>query len=180
MKELQFIQACPDDDYYIWQVNLWLESITSKGYKATSLIFTPWTRKFNDRWKVLEVRYPQAEFVYYSGPPEMNKLIGIYIPIIRPYCLMQYFKANPQTTDKAIFYCDSDVLLTDNFNIDSYIDDDICYLSNTNSYINATYFDSKVKDVLPDKLAEYNKRDILHETCSLAGVSRDIALKNNE
>jgi len=81
--------------------------------------------------------------------------------------------------DKAVFYCDSDIVFTEKFNIDKYIDDDISYLSDTNSYINASYFDSKIKDVLPEKLEAYKERDILQEITSLNGISREIAEANN-
>ena len=51
--------------------------------------------------------------------------------------------------DHSIFYCDSDILWTDKFNIDDFVQDDVCYLSDTNSYINAKYFDSKVNQDKP-------------------------------
>jgi hypothetical protein len=80
---------------------------------------------------------------------------------------------------KAIFYCDSDVLFTKRFDVSKYIADDVCYLSDTNSYINASYFDSKVRDVLPEKLEEYKKIDVLNETASIVGINREICEKNN-
>lgn len=181
MKDLKFIQACPDDIYYVWQVHLWLESLRNigKSDKAVSLIFTPMNREFNEKWKTLEKLYPEAEFKYYKDEDNINTLLRIYIPILRPYVLMKYFKEHPEMSEKAIFYCDSDVLFTSNFNIDAYINDDVNYVSDTLSYINASYFDSKVKDVIPEKLEDYKKRDILDETCKLVGISREIAEKNN-
>lgn len=181
MKELQFIQVCPDDDYYLWQVQLWLESLKERGYldKAVSLIFTPKNRVFNEKWRELEKLYPESKFVFYKDEHDINALIGIYIPIIRPYTLMRYFNDNPELNEKAIFYCDSDILFTERFDISKLIDNDICYVSNTLSYINATYFDSKVKDVIPDKLEEYKERDILDETCKLVGITRKIASNFN-
>lgn len=181
MKDLKFIQACPDDDYYIWQVHLWLESLRERGKSkdAISLIFTPSVREFNQKWKELQILYPESEFNFYKDIDGVSKLLKIYIPILRPYVLMKYFKEHSEMSEKAIFYCDSDVLFTEHFDIDKYINDDICYLSNTLSYINASYFDSKIKDVLPDKLEEYKERDILQECCKLVGISREIAEKNN-
>lgn len=181
MKELNFIQACPDDDYYIWQVHLWLESLKKldKSKDAISLVFIPAKREFNKRWLDLESKYPESTFKFYKDNEGISRLLSIYIPIIRPYVLMKYFKENPDLSEKAIFYCDSDILFTENFNINKYIDDDINYLSNTLSYINASYWDSKIKDVIPEKLEEYKKRDILEEACNLVGISREIAEKNN-
>jgi hypothetical protein len=124
--------------------------------------------------------YPEAEFHFYQDQGDLDKYLPIYIPILRPWTLWKHFKANPDLSNKAIFYCDSDVLFTKDFNVDDYTQDDICYLSNTNSYINATYFESKEKDVLPNKLEEYKTRDILGEVMSLVGVDKDVAYDNNE
>jgi len=64
--------------------------------------------------------------------------------------------------------------------VDKYLDDDVHYLSDTNSYINATYFDSKVRDVIPEKLEEYKARDILAELTSLIGIDRATCEANND
>ena len=181
MKDLRFICVQPSDNYFVWQVHLWLESLKNIGHsdKATVLVFNPKGRPKNTKWQQIVNLYPEAEFVFYDDLHNINNLIRIYIPIIRPYCLMRYFKENPEMETKAVFYCDSDVIFTKEFNIDKFRDDDVCYLSNTNSYINASYFDSKIKDVLSNKLEEYKKRDILQETTALANINREIAEKNN-
>lgn len=181
MKKLHFLSVQPDDNYYIWQVHLWLESLRKIGYsdKAIVLLFIPSFREKNNSWQKLIDLYPESEFVFYKDIDDVSKLLGAYIPILRPYCLMKYFNEHPELKNEAIFYCDSDILFTENFNIDKYIDDDINYLSDTNSYINASYFDSKIKDVIPEKLEEYKERNILEETCSLVGINRNIAEKNN-
>ena len=182
MKELKFVQACPDDTYYTWQVHLWLESLKEIGHsdKAISLIFTPKGRPKNEKWKQIVDLYPEAEFHFYDDQDDVSRLLGIYIPILRPYVLWRHFKLNPQLSNCAIFYCDSDILFTKEFNLDKFLEDDVNYLSDTNSYINAKYFDSKIKDVLPEKLEEYKTRDILGEVTSIIGISREIAEANND
>lgn len=183
MRDLKFLTVCPDDTYYTWQVHLWLESLRDLGHsdKAIVLLFTPFNRVKNDKWLQIIDLYPEAEFHFYSDDPkeDINTLRGIYIPIIRPYTAWRYFKEHPEMSGKAIFYCDSDILFMKDFNIDKFIEDDIHYLSDTNSYINATYFDSKINQVLPDKLEEYKNRDILGEVCSIIGINREIAEVNN-
>ncbi len=181
MKDLKFICVQPDDTYYTWQVHLWLESLKEigKSDKAIVLVYTPKERSLNPKWKQIEDLYPEAEFYYLKDKDGIGKLLAIYIPVLRPYTLMHYFREHPERVSDAIMYCDSDVLFTDKFNIDSYIDDDINYLSDTNSYISASYFDSKIKDVLPEKLEEYKTRDILGELTSVIGISREIAELNN-
>ena len=182
MKELKIICAQPDDDYYIWQVHLWLESLREIGYsdKAISCVFTPNFREFNIKWKELEALFPEVEFFYYKDTDKISNLLGMYIPLLRPYILMKYWEKFPEMNEKAVFYCDCDILFTNKFDIRPFIEDEVCYLSNTNSYISASYFDSKIKDVLPDKLEEYKQRDILQETCQLVGVTREIAEKHEK
>lgn len=181
-KELKFLCCQPDDDYYIWQVHLWLESLKNIGHsdKAIVLIFTPNFREMSKNWDFLKDLYPESTFYHQKDEDGISKLLGLYIPILRPYTLMKYFKKWPSLKEDAIFYCDSDILFTEKFNIDKYIDDDVNYVSNTLSYINADYFDSKVKDVLPSKLEDYKKRDILQETIGLVGLTRETAEKYNK
>jgi len=183
MKELKYVCAQPDDTYYTWQVHMWLESLKEQGkiQDAIVLIYTPQQRLFNDKWQKIVDLYPEAEFNFYKDEEgELNKLISIYIPILRPWLLWKYWSEHPEMKDHSIFYCDSDILWTDKFNVDDYIQDDVCYLSDTNSYINATYFDSKVNQVLPNKVEEYKARDILAEIGSVVGISREVAENNNE
>jgi len=177
MKDLKYVCVQPDDQYYTWQVHMWLESLRNRGEsdKAIVLIFTPNYREVNKNWKQVTDIYPEAEFHFYKDEHDVSSLLGIYIPVLRPYTLWRHWKEHPSLSDKAIFYCDSDVLFTEHFDIQKYIDDDVCYLSDTQSYIGAAYFDSKVKDVLPDKLEEYKTRDILAEIGSVVGISREEA-----
>ncbi len=180
-RELKFICAHPDDNYYIWQTHSWLESLKEIGNsdKAIVLVFTPLDRTPNPNWKKIEDLYPESEFFHLQDQDNITKLISIYIPILRPYILMKYFEKNPSMRNNAVFYCDCDIVFTKNFNIDKYLDDDVCYLSDTNSYINASYFDSKVRDVLPEKLEEYKTRDILAEVTLPVGITREICESNN-
>lgn len=182
MRDLKFIQSCPDDSYYLWQVHTWLESLKSinQSQNAISLIFTPGYREKNDKWQQLVDLYPESEFFFYKDDKnEIGSLIGIYIPILRPFILQKYFELHPELEQQAIFYCDSDIVFTSKFNISHLLNDEVCYVSDTNSYINADYFDSKIKDVIPHKQEKYKKRDILEEATSLIGISREIAQKNN-
>ena len=181
MKDLKYVCVQPDDTYYTWQVHLWIESLKKRGesHKAIVLIFIPNFREKNPKWQQIIDLYPEAEFHFYKDEHDVSNLLGIYIPVLRPYTLWRHWKEHPELSDKAIMYCDSDILFTETFNVDDLIDDDVCYLSDTLSYINADYFDSKIRDVLPEKLEEYKTRDVLAEVGSLVGISRETAKKNN-
>lgn len=177
-KELKFLCAQPDDVYFTWQVHLWLESLRKLGHsdKAIVLVFTPYFRERNDKWQKIVDLYPEAEFAFYKDDDNtISNMLGVYVSVLRPYSLMRYFQDHPEMKEKTLMYCDCDVLFTDKFNIDQYINDDIHYLSDTNSYINASYFDSKERDVLPNMLEEYKNRDILAETLAICSVTRETA-----
>lgn len=182
MKDLRFLTICPNDTYFTWQIHLWIENLKQLGLsnKATVLIFIPKNRADNPKWQQVIDLYPEAEFRFYRDEHDISSMLGIYISVLRPYTAWRYFKEFPEMSNKAIFYCDSDILFTEKFNIDKFVDDDINYLSDTNSYINASYFDSKVRDVLPEKLEEYKTVDVLNEASGLVGITREICIKNNK
>lgn len=181
MRKLKFICIQPDDQYYLWQVHAWIENLKELGHsdKAVILVFTPSFREKNKKWDELAALYPEAQFKFYKDEDNISSLLKTYIPILRPYCLMKYFRENPSLVSDAIFYCDCDIQFTDRFDISEFLEDDVCYLSDTNSYISASYFDSKIRDVLPEKLEEYKKRDILTEVTSLVGITREICEQND-
>lgn len=182
MKELKFLTIFPDDKYFFFHCHLWLESLKEigKSDKAIVLIFTPKFRETNYAlFQPIIDRYPEVEFNFYKDEHNISSSLGIYIPILRPYTAWRYWVDHPEMKDKAVFYCDSDILFSKGFNIDEFIDDDVCYASDTNSYVNASYFDSKIRDVLPDKLEEYKTIDVLEETAKIVGINRQICEKNN-
>jgi hypothetical protein len=144
-------------------------------------VFTPHYREPNNKWQQIVDLYPEAEFAFYKDDENtISPMLGLYVSVLRPYTLMRYFQDHPEMKEKTLMYCDCDVVFTERFNIDQYINDDVHYLSDTNSYINARYFDSKERDVLSSKKAEYKERDILQEVTQLCGVSREIAEKYND
>lgn len=180
-KELQIITVCPTDTYFSWQVHLWLESLKNINLsnKATILLFNPVGRPENPIWSKLQELYPEASFHIYQDDGTVSPLLGTYIPILRLYTMRRYCEDFPEIENKAVFYCDSDIIFTDKFDISHLLDDDVIYCSDTNSYINASYFDSKQKDVMPHMLSEYKTIDVLDEAAKMVGVTREICEKNN-
>lgn len=138
---------------------------------------------FEKEWDQLEKDYPEVTFHYYEDESfEVSNLIARseYVSILRPWLLMHHFNDYPELEQKAIFYIDSDIVFTKKFDFSPFLNDDICYLSNTKSYIAASYFDSKVKDVKEDMLEEYGKIDVLQQLTSALGTSRAVAMVNED
>ena len=98
MRDVKFICCQPDDTYYTWQVHMWLESLRNLNlsHKAIVLIFVPNFREQNKNWQKIINLYPETEFYFQKDEDNINNLISLYIPIIRPYTLYKYFEKNPQ------------------------------------------------------------------------------------
>lgn len=178
-KELIYITCCPIDTYFSWQVLLWLQSLKDVGEsdKAHVLLYHPKGREVPKEWSKIEQLFPEVRIKKYEDVTLRN-LLPLYIPVLRPFLMSNYLAENPELCNKAIFYCDSDVLFTRKVDVDKYLDDDASYLSDTVGYIGAEYIQGKKKDVLPKKAKEFEKRDILDEMCKLIGVSKEVAIAN--
>ena len=188
-RKLQFISAQPNDSYFIWQLQVQLANFREMGYsdKYTILVYKHNKRANNDEftieWAELIEKYPETTFKFYEDPTgHLHSMMQKYdyIPLIRPWLLSKLFLEKPELKDDAIFYCDSDIIFTKPLDFSSYLDDDICYLSDTKSYISASYFDSKVKDVLADKLDIYKQIDVLDQLLNEFNLTREIAEKNED
>jgi len=186
-KELVFISACPDDMVFSWQYEVFIENVRSLGYteEIRILLFLPGdriTQGWNSRWEMLEERYKDQNVKIFRYKDEDNILSQIrridYIPLLRPYVLRRHFLEYPDLRDKAIFYHDSDIVFTKYLDFSKFLNDDICYLSDTKSYINSDYFDSKINDVLPEALESYKIIDVLDDVAHLCGITREICEKN--
>lgn len=189
MRELIFISACPDDLYFSWQYEIFIENVRSLGYtnEIRILLYLPKDREsagWNPVWESLEERYKDQGVKIFRYNDDHN-ILGIvqkigYIPLLRPYVLKRHFDEHPDLKEKAIFYHDSDIVFTKYFDFSPYLDDDICYLSDTKSYINSDYFDSKDKDVKPEMIEAYKQIDVLDTCAKMLGIDRQICEKNKD
>ncbi len=189
MKKLRIITCQPNDRLFCWQLRVQLHNLRKYGLSGqyTALIWKHSDRKdnemFNMEWLKLIEDYPEATFKFYEDDTnELLRLIRVmnYIPLLRPWLLHKYFAERPELKSDAILYMDSDVVFTRKPNLEKLIQDNTCYLSDTRSYIAASYFDSKMKDVLPDKLEAYMEVDVLDELVKEFGLTREIAMKNED
>jgi hypothetical protein len=187
MRQLRIVTAQPNDRLFNWQLRVQLYNLRkyelSKYY--TALVWKHDNRQnnetFEQEWQRLQEDFPEAEILFFEDTTgELNRLIqqSGYIPLLRPWLLAKYFSLGSTLSEKAILYMDSDVIFTKRPNFDGLLDNDICYLSDTKSYIAASYFDSKIKDVLPHKLDSYKKIDVLDDLLKEFGLYREIAVLN--
>ena len=175
------ITAQPDDQYFIWQNHLYIESCLKQGFTQDQihiLLYKPKNRQFNNNWNKLKEIYPDINIFLYEDKG-VQQFLGVYIPILRPHILWQHFEVYPELKDKTIIYTDSDILWLDTLNITHLLLDNINYVSDASSYLNYSYFENKYKQVIPEKLEEAKSVDFLKEVCNIVGIDKKIVIDNN-
>ena len=175
------ITCQPTDTYFVWQNHLYIESCIAQGFKEEQihiLLYNPIGRVYNTSWDKLKECYPKLNIFVYEDKG-VQQFLGVYIPILRPHILWQHFESFPELQDRTIIYTDSDILWLDSMNLNHLLEDDINYVSDANSYLNHSYFESKYKDVLPEKLEEAKSIDFLKEVCDIVGIDKQVVIDNN-
>jgi len=158
MKNLRYICAQPRLIYYAWQVEVMINNFIKQGINPNNIdILVAWnpedktsTPENIEAWTKLAESYNSVRFFFYRDTRQQPIH---YISSVRPNILKQHFAAHPELEKEAIFYHDSDIVFTKKPDWSSLLEDDIWYLSNTNSYINYDYIVSKGQDVY-DKMCE--------------------------
>jgi hypothetical protein len=153
MKNLRYICVQPRLLYYAWQVEVMINNFLKHGINPNNIdILVAWNpndlttsvQANVDAWNKLAVHYNSVRFFFYQDTRQQPIH---YISSIRPNVLKQHFKEHPELESEAIFYHDCDVVFTRKPDFNAFLNDNIWYLSNTNSYINYDYIISKGQDV---------------------------------
>jgi len=175
------ITCQPDDQFFLWQNHLYIESCLEVGFEEEQihiLLYVPRERTPNTNWNKLKEIYPKLNIFFYQDKG-VQPYLRIYIPILRPHILWQHFSMFPELETKTIIYTDCDILWMKGLDIEKFYDDDVNYMSDAGSYLNYAYFESKKAHVLPEKVLEVEKRDFLQEACSLIGLDKQVIIDNN-
>jgi hypothetical protein len=165
MKNLRYICVQPRILYYAWQVEVMINNFIKQGINPNNIdILVAWnpnddTSKLEniEAWNKLASHYSSVRFFFYQDTRQQPIY---YISSVRPNVLKQHFKAHPELESEAIFYHDCDIVFTRKPDFNAFLNDNIWYLSNTNSYINYDYIISKGLDVY-DKMCEITKMNPL-------------------
>lgn len=192
MKKLKIISCVTDTCRFLWEGKILLHSLRENGYsdKTTLLIFQQrdfFMNDFSPEWKKLEEEYPEVEFVYYKDIANITRVCQIfnYISLFRLYVLQEYFKAHPELEKEAILYIDSDIIFTKPLDFTLFLQDDINYVSwtgnfeRTDNYLWQPYFDKKIEQVVPERLEQYKKLDVLGKVAGICGTTREAITLNS-
>lgn len=185
MRKLYTISAVEDLPRFIWETEIQLNNLRkyqmSENFRL--LIFLPaYKTEFDPEWENLNKRYPESKFFFYKDKKNIVTDLIVnynYVPIHRICSLQHHFKEYPFLEKEAILYIDSDVIFTSQPLFEDYIQDDICYLSDTSTYLNAAYLEGKVSDVRPDKKDDFIAANPFEKIASLCKIDPSLIRANN-
>ena len=142
---MKYICAQPATLYYAWQIDVMLHSFVNAGVNLEDVhIVCAIHNEIDPYFDRLMKKYLGVSFSFYEDTRYDNS----YISSIRPHILKKHFSAFPELEEEVLFYHDSDIVLTKPLDVDHYIRNGVCYLSDTISYIGYEYIKSKGDDVL--------------------------------
>jgi hypothetical protein len=159
-----YLSAQPATQYFGWQIDVMLHSFVTVGVNLENVHIVGAVHGEIDKYftKLME-KYPGVIFSFY----EDTRGDKTYISSIRPHVLKKHFAAYDGLKNETIFYHDCDIVFTKPLDTSKMLEDDICYLSDTVSYIGHNYIQSKGEDVL----------DLM---CEIVGIDKKTVKANQE
>lgn len=144
-KKLQYICCQPANTYYLWQIKVLLNNFIKMDIEPNSIniICSIEDDIIPNEWLILKEYYTEVKFYFYNDTREKN----VYLPSIYFNLMKQHLKKYPELKDEVLFLHDADIVLTRPVDFTSMVDDNIWYMSNTNSYINYDYIQQKGNDI---------------------------------
>jgi hypothetical protein len=160
-----FITAQPDEDYFLWQLEVQYYNFQKSGIPFTCihtlLGYDEYPRKeaiaFQEKYQALGIRI----FFY----PDEREIGRVYIPSIRPHLLKKYFR--DQEKYEAIFYHDADIIFNTLPNFELLQKDTDWYASDMRFYLSAAYCKRK-------------GQELFQGMCEIVGVDPKMVEGNNE
>lgn len=173
--DLIFVSAQPDVPYFHWQTKVYVHNFIDKGVNPNQIhvLFVIVDGDVPSE-QSLELREYGVNVHHYVDDRKNKE----YIPSLRPLILSKWLKDNPQFS-KCYFYHDSDIIFRVLPDFNSLIDDNICYLSDTTSYIGYNY----IKECGDRYETEHNnlpKDKLITTMCDIIGVDIETVEKNQK
>lgn len=161
---MKFICVQPAIDYYTWQVEVMIDNFIENGVNSEDIqILCSYHVSIPLKWQDLVKKYKKVQFFFYKDERQRAR----YISSIRPHILYKHWVKFPELEKEAIFYHDCDIIFSKPVDYADLEKDDVCYVSNTVSYIGARYVRSKGEHYL----------DLMADT---VGLDKKIIIENEK
>lgn len=164
----------------IWQLRVLLESFKEHNfnYPVHILVYMEPNQKFSHEWHQLDDY--NCQIFQYGYTDQLVQDIQSYTNIHRVASLIEHYRRYPELEKEAIFYLDSDIMLTRPLEIEDLLQDDICYGSDINHYSNYTYyFETKQGQVKQELLQTYMEQDPIGDMIKECGLEPEVMKKYN-
>ena len=140
MKNLRFVCAQPAITYYTWQVETVINNFTKNGINPKNIdILLSYDNDISKEWITLKEHYKDVNFFFFKDTRSDKS----YVPSIYFNLLKQYIAINKNDSNSVLFLHDSDIVFTKKVDFTEMINNNIWYMSDTNSYINYQYINQK-------------------------------------
>jgi len=167
---MKFICAQPAIDYYTWQVEVMINNFINNGVNPNNIeIVSGYSgEEVPASWRKLAEHYNTVRFFFYKD----ERVKPGYISSIRPHILYQHWLRHPELATQSIFYHDCDIVLSKKADFNDLLQDEVCYVSDTVSYIGARYIMSKGEHYmdLMANLVGVNKEKIINNEQDSGGA----------
>lgn len=173
LKDLVFVSAQPDVPYFHWQTKIYTYNFIQMGIKPEQIhILFAMVNGDTPSQQSLDLKKMGVNVHHFSD----TRTDKTYIPSLRPMIMTEWLKKNPEF-GKCYFYHDADIVFRKLPDFDNMMNDDICYLSDTLSYIGYNYIMDCCNryESVHDSL---EKGQLLREMSEIIGVSVDIIKEN--
>lgn len=172
---------------FAWETKVYLNSLREFGYSSNChiLIFLNPAVKLKE-WELLEKTFPEVSFFYFQDKGISSIIRSFNYPSLhRLYCLQEHWKNNKYLEKEPIFYTDTDIIFTKYLDFSPFLDNSINYVSwtgniiRTDNYLGLKYLDSKVNQVMPEKVEHYKRLDIVGKLAKICGITREVLEEND-
>lgn len=137
---MKFLCVQPAINYYTWQVEVMINNFIKNNVNPKDIqIICSYHKIVPEIWIKLRDGYKNVNFYFYEDTRQKPS----YISSIRPHILHKHWIKYPELQNEIIFYHDCDIVFTKPIDFKKLETDDICYVSDTVSYIGANYIRSK-------------------------------------
>lgn len=142
---VKYICAQPANTYYLWQVEVMINNFIKHGINPLDIHILLGIQ--NDTipkdWETLKNHYSQVGFHFYND----TRNDSVYIPSLYFHLLSKHLTKHPNLQESVLFTHDSDTIFTKKFSISEFTNDRVWYCSDTHSYLDYKYIQSKGDDI---------------------------------
>lgn len=172
---MKYICAQPATQYFGWQIDVLINSLTSNGvFQKDIHVINGIHGTIDPYFNKLKLKYPYVLFEFYEDTRDYKS----YIPSIKQHLLYKHYDKHRYLENETILLLDADVAFIKPIDFSPLLNDDIWYLSDTNSYLNYDYIKSKGNDVLSKMLEIANIDEQLVKSNNKNSGGAQYLLKN--